>query len=115
MAQESFGDFQIRTRAAGESGITDGEEKDLTGGVEVDVGDVSAFTLYLGVSTATAVDVEVYLSPDGGTNYYEPDESPVSVPSDDTSAVEHIPYNASAVKLVASNDTPVKAQLREVV
>jgi len=114
MPQESFGDYTIRRRAAGESGLTDGEE-DLTGGIEAEVGDVSAFTLYLGVSTASAVEVEVYLSPDGGETYYEPDESPVSLASDDESAVEHIPYNASAVKLVASDATPVKAQIREVV
>ena len=115
MAQESFGDYTMRKRAAGESGLTDGEEKDLTGGVEAEVGDVSAFTLYLGVSTASAVDVSVYLSPDGGTTYYEPDESPVEMASDDESAVEHIPYNASMVKLVASDATPVQAQIREVV
>jgi len=115
MAQESFGDYTIRRRAAGESGLTDGEEQDLSNGVEAEVGDVSAFTLYLGVSTASAVDVEVYLSPDGGATYYEPDESPVALASDDESAVEHIPYNASAVKLVASNATPVQAQIREVV
>jgi len=114
MAQESFGDYTVRKRAAKENSLTDGEE-DLTGGIEVDVDDVSAFTLYLGVSTASAVEVSVYLSPDGGTNYYEPDESPVSLSSDDESAVEHIPYNASAVKLVASDATPVKAQIREVV
>lgn len=116
MAQESFGDYTIRRRAAAESGLTDGEE-DLTGGVEAEVGNVSAFTLYLGVSTASSVEVEVevYLSPDGGTTYYEPDESPVALASDDESAVEHIPYNASAVKLVASDATPVKAQIREVV
>jgi len=114
MPQESFGDYTIRRRAAGESGLTDGEE-DLSGGVEAEVDDVEAFTLYLGVSTASSVEVSVYLSPDGGTNYYEPDESPVSMASDDDSAVEHIPYNASMVKLVASDATPVKAQIREVV
>ncbi|WP_232703153.1 hypothetical protein [Halobacterium wangiae] len=114
MPQESFGDYTIRKRAAGESGLTEGEE-DISDGIDVEVGDVSAFTLYLGVSTATAVDVQVFLSPDGGTNWYEPDESPVSLPSDDESAVEHIPYNASAVRLVESSGTPVKAQIREVV
>lgn len=114
MPQESFGDYTMRKRAAGESGLTDGEE-DLSDGVEAEVGDVSAFTLYLGVSEETAVDVSVYLSPDGGQNWYAPDESPVSVTSTDESKVAHVPYNASAVKLVANNTTPVQAQIREVV
>lgn len=114
MPQESFGDYTIRKRAAGENGITDGEE-DLSGGVEVDVGDVSAFTLYLGVSDESAVDVTVFLSPDGGTNFYEPDESPVSFASTDGSKVEHIPYNANRVRLKANNATPIQAQIREVV
>ncbi|GAA0276965.1 hypothetical protein [Halobacterium noricense] len=114
MAVESEGDYTVRKRAAEESGLTDGEE-DLSDGVEVDVGDVSAFTLYLGVSTGTAVDVTVMLSPDGGTNFYEPDESPVSFASSDESKVEHIPYNANRIRLKANNTTPVKAQLREVV
>jgi len=113
MAQESFGDYTMRKRAGEESGLTDGEE-DISGGVDIEVGDGDSFTLYLGVSEATAIDVQVYLSPDG-TNWYEPDESPVTFTSGDESAVEHIPYNASAVRLVGSNTTPVKAQIREVV
>ena len=114
MAQESFGDYTMAKRAAGSAGLTDGEE-DISGGVEAAVGDVSAFTLYLGVSTATAVDVQVVLSPDDGTNWYEPEESPVTFTSGDESAVEHIRYNASRIRLKGSNATPVKAQLREVV
>ncbi|MFB6087856.1 MAG: hypothetical protein ABEJ85_04985 [Haloarculaceae archaeon] len=114
MAQETYGDYTLRKRGGEESGLTNGEE-DITDGIEVPVGDVSAFTLYLGVSTAAAVDVQVFLSPDGGANWYEPDESPVSIASDDDSAVEHIPYNANRIRLKATNTTPVKAQLREVV
>jgi len=113
MPQESFGDYTVRKRAAAESGLTDGEE-DLSNGVEVDVDDVTAFTLYLGVSESAAVDVTVFLSPDG-ENFYEPDESPVSFASGDASKVEHIPYNATRIRLKTNNSTPVQAQIREVV
>lgn len=115
MAGETYGDYNVQKRAGEESGLTDGEQ-DISDGVQNDLADVTAFTLYLGVADdADAVDVAVYLSPDGGTNYYEPDESPVSIPSSETSAVEHIPYNASALKLVATTTTPIQAQIREVV
>jgi len=114
MPQESFGDYTVRKRAAAESGLTDGEE-DISGdGVEGDLDDVTAFTLYLGVSEDTAIDVSVFLSPDGEF-WYEPDESPVSVASDNSSSIEHIPYNATAIRLVGNNATPVRAQIREVV
>ncbi|WP_353634599.1 hypothetical protein ABSL23_02270 [Halobacterium sp. NMX12-1] len=114
MAGETYGDYTLNKRAGGESGLTDGEE-DISGdGVESPLADATAFTLYLGVDTATAIDVSVFLSPDGDW-WYEPDESPVSVASDDASAVEHIPYNAAAVRLVGNNTTPVRAQIREVV
>jgi len=115
MAQEMTGDIEkLKGRAGDQSGLTNGEE-DISGGVEVAVGNVPAFTLYLAVSTATAIDVTVELSPDDGTNWYVPDESPISFASSDDFGVEHIPYNASRVRLTGSNTTPVKAQLREVV
>ncbi|MCD2202742.1 hypothetical protein [Halobacterium sp. KA-6] len=114
MAGETYGDYTLTKRAAEESGLTDGEQ-DISDGVEGDLADATAFTLYLGVSTQTAIDVSVYLSPDGGEHWYEPDESPVSVPSDDASAIEHIPYNASNIRLVGENATPVRTQIREVV
>lgn len=115
MPTEVSGDIEnLQGRAGGDFGLTDGEE-DISGGVEADVDDVESFTLYLGVSTSTAIDVQVYLSPDGGQNWYEPDESPVSFTSSDESAVEHIPYNTSRLRIVGSNTTPVKGQVRQVV
>jgi len=111
MAQESFGDYTIRKRAASESGLTDGEE-DISGGVEAAVGDVPAFTLFLG--TEGAVDVEVALSPDGGSTWYVTPESPVQF-AEAGADIIHIEYNASNIRLTGSNGTAVEAQIREVV
>jgi len=111
MPQESFGDYTIRRRAAGESGLTDGAE-DITGSVEAEVDDVSAFTLFLGAQGA--VDVEVELSPDDGSTWYEAPESPVSF-GEGGAEVVHIRYNVTNIRLTGSDATPVEAQVREVV
>lgn len=111
MPQESFGDYKIVKRAAGQSGLTDGAE-DISDGIEAAIGDVSAFTLFLGATGA--VDVEVQLSPDGGTTWYVTPESPVSFSEADADIV-HIKYNANRIRLAGSNVTPVEVQVREVV
>lgn len=100
-------------RVADTNKLADGEA--IQDGREHGVGNVEAVTLFLKVMDAVAVDVIVELSPDSGSTWYQPDESPVSFASDDEDAVEHIPYNADRIRLTSSNDTPVTAQLREVV
>jgi len=111
MAQESFGDYTMRKRAAAQQGITNGAE-DISGSVETEVGDVSSFTLYLG--TEGAVDVEVALSPDGGKTWYVTPESPVQF-AEAGADIIHIEYNASNIRLTGSNGTAVEAQIREMV
>jgi len=75
MPTETVGDVEkIQGRATLERGLTDGAE-DISGGTASELGDTSSWTLYLGAEGA--VDVEVSLSPDGGTTWYVVPESPV--------------------------------------
>lgn len=96
---------------------TDGDgnavQQDISGGVETDVSNVDAVTIYLDV--AGAVNVTVEFSPDDGANWYEPAaESPVEFSSAGTDLV-HVEYNVDRLRLTGSDSTGVKAQIREVV
>ena len=92
------------------------DAEDISGGVAYVLGETQTVTLFLKVTEATAVDVTVELSPDGGSTWYEAsDESPVSVASNEQDKAEHIPYNATHLRISANNQTPVTAQVREVV
>jgi len=100
----------INDLASDDRTVADGE--DISNGVEDDIADVSSFTVYL--SAGSAVDVTVELSPDGGTTWYEPEESPVSMDGS-TDGVERISYDSNKLRLTGSDTTPVTAQIREVV
>jgi len=112
MALETAAEIEeLKGRAGAEKTLTDGAE-DISGGKEINVGDVSSVTLYL--DAAAAVDVTVEFSPDG-TNWYEPVvESPVSFTAAGTEIV-HIDFNAAKLRVTGSNTTAVRAQTREVV
>lgn len=112
MAQETFGDYRVESRAGDESGITAEGGEDISGGVETEVGNVSTFTLYL--SVGAAVDVKVEASPDGGDTWYLLPESPVKFASKGDDAV-HLQYNMNRIRLTGSNTSSVEAQIREVV
>lgn len=102
---------ELQSRWGGSSGLTDGAE-DISSGVQAEVGNVPAFSLYLSVDGA--VNVAVELSPDGGETWYTVPESPVEFGAEGDDIV-HIRYNATNVRLTGSNATTVKAQIREVV
>ena len=103
----------LTSRAGFKSDLADTE--DISGGVETELGDTNTVTLFLKVTEGAAIDVKVELSPDGETWYEPTDESPVSFASNDTDKVEHIPYNASHLRITGGNATAVQAQIREVV
>lgn len=85
---------------------------DISSGVAAEIGNVSAFTLFLKAEGATTVTVE--FSPDHGENWYEADESPVSF-SEAGDSTDLIKYKMTHIRITASDSTPVKAQVREVV
>lgn len=85
---------------------------DISGGVEQGVQSPSSFTLF--VSASAAVEVKVELSPDGGTTYFTPTESPISIGTGGGDAVEHFDYDVSHVKLTGNNTTAVQALIRAV-
>lgn len=102
---------ELKDRFASNSQLADSE--DTSGGVETAIGDVQSYSLFLDVGGA--VDLTVKLSPDGGETWYEPrDESPISFGGANTD-VYWFEYDADRLRLTGSNDTPVSAQIREVV
>jgi len=102
---------ELKGRLASASQLADSE--DTSNGVETVIGDVQSYTLFLDVGGA--VDLTVELSPDGGETWFEPrDESPISFGGSNTD-VYWFEYDADRLKLTGSNDTPVSAQIREVV
>lgn len=112
MPGEWFGDIdKLQGRAGDHTGLTDGAE-DISSGVETEIANVLAFTLYVGAQGA--VDVTVDLSPDGGTTWFEAPESPVTF-SEAGSDITRIEYHASRIRLTGSNTTNVEATVREVV
>jgi len=89
------------------------DSEDISGNVTEPIDDLRNFTLYLKVSGA--VDITVELSPDDGSNWYEPaDDSPVEFSGSGTDIVL-IRYQANKIRLTGSNGTDVTAQVREVV
>jgi hypothetical protein len=104
---------ELEARGGLDTELTADDGEDISGGVSTDMVRSSDATLYLDVDGA--VDVHVYLSPDSeGSKLFEPEESPVSFEAADGEVV-HIDYNASFIKLVASNQTVVWARIEEVV
>jgi len=102
---------ELQGRATLERGLTDGAE-DISAGTASELGDASSWTLYLGAEGA--VDVEVSLSPDGGTTWYVAPESPVSFSEADADIIK-MGYDATAVRIQGSDATGVEAQIYEVV
>lgn len=102
---------KLRGRWGGESGLTDGQQ-DISSSVETEVGNVPVFSVYL--STAGAVTIDVKLSPDGGSTWYTPPESPIEFSAADDDIV-NIEYNATDIRLTGRSTTAVQAQIREVV
>jgi len=102
---------ELQGRATLESTLTDGAE-DISGGTASLLGDVSSWTLYLGAEGA--VDVEVSLSPDGGTTWYVAPESPVEFSEAGADIIE-MGYDATAARIEGSDATAVEAQIYEVV
>ena len=105
----------VEGRGAAEASVTDGFE-DISDGIEARMntqsGDVSAATVY--VETEGAMTLTVELSPNNGERWYEPlSESPVEFAQADTDAI-HVEYNASHVRLTASDATGVRADIRVV-
>lgn len=86
--------------------------QDVSGGVESPIGDVNSFTVYLDV--AGPVDITIELTPDGGSNWYEPSESPVSFAEAGQEAIR-MTYSTDRVRITGSDTTDVQAQIQEVV
>lgn len=101
---------------SGDVNITGGDDSvidlqnpagDISGGVTADPQQESR-TLFL--NTAGAIDITVELSPDGGSNFYEIDESPIEINSATDRTVE-FGYDFDRIKLTGSNTTDVLAQI----
>lgn len=104
---------ELEARGGLDTELTDDAGQDISGGVSTDLIRSSDTTLYL--QADGAVKVHVYFSPDSeGTMLFEPDESPIEFTEAGKEMV-HIEYNASFIKLVGSNTTPVWARTEEVV
>ncbi|MDH5019030.1 hypothetical protein [Halobacterium rubrum] len=102
---------ELQGRASIERGLTNGAE-DISGGTASMLGDASSWTLYLGAEGA--VNVEVSLSPDGGTTWYVAPESPVQFDAAGADIIA-MGYDATAIRLEGSDATAVEAQVYEVV
>jgi len=100
----------ISGRASGDSMLADSE--DITGGVTAAIADVQSFTVY--VAADGEVDIEVAASPDGGQSWYVLPESPLRFAAAGEEAI-HVRYNMTHLRLDASNETDVTAQVRQVV
>ncbi|WP_058365231.1 hypothetical protein [Haloparvum sedimenti] len=106
---------KIDAREGVSTAITDGYE-DLTGdGTEASLstglGDPSSATLY--VATEGAVELTVEFSPDGGTNWFEPNDPELPLKFDSAGDdVVLMDFNASDVRVTASDATGVKLALR---
>lgn len=89
------------------------EAQDVSGdGVQAWTSATRSTTLYL--HAAAAVEVEVEVSPDGGSTWYTLPESPVVFGEQGDDAVK-IEYDFNRIRLTGSNATNVTAQVREVV
>jgi len=86
-------------------------EADISKGVSAPLKNYERWTLYL--KTAGAITIYIYLSPDGGVNWYQPEESPVIFNAAGDKLIE-FGYDATNIKLVGSNSNKVTAQVRGV-
>ena len=87
------------------------ENQDISQGVIIQLGNFRRWTLYL--KTQGAINITVELSPDGGLTWFEISESPISFDTADDDIIE-FGYDATHVKLIGSNTTPVTAIIRGV-
>lgn len=85
---------------------------DISGSVSSSLNDNDSFTLYL--NAGASVDITVNLSPNGGTDTFEPPESPISFGSSGDDVVRFT-YDANHIQLTGSNTTSVQAIIREIV
>lgn len=85
--------------------------EDISGGVTAELSNYDRWTLYLKLTAAC--DITVELSPDGGTTWYEIEESPFSygAAGDGT---EEFGYDATDIRLTSSTADNVTAQVRGV-
>jgi hypothetical protein len=85
---------------------------DISTGRETLLANNDSYTLYLAADGD--VDVSVELSPDSGTTTYAIPESPIPLTADDDEVVR-ISYDSNWMRVTGSNNTPVKAQVREII
>ena len=108
---DASGNLLVAQGARSAGTITVASSADISSGVTANLPPLSKWTLYLHADDA--VDVDIYLSPDG-TNWFKIPESPVSFTGAGDNAVE-FGYVAKAIKLVGSNSTTVTAIIYYVV
>jgi len=84
------------------------DSEDISEGVSITLNNYNQYTLMLHVDGS--IDITVELSPDGGVNWFEIPESPLSYGSaqDD---VKEMGYDADMIKLTGSNATLVTAKI----
>jgi hypothetical protein len=103
---------KIKARGASGTPLTDGAE-DISDGREASLstgtGAASSATLF--IATEGAVGLTIEFSPDGETWREPGDESPIGFDAAGED-VAFIDYDAAAVRVTASNDTPVDLDLR---
>jgi len=106
-------DVALSTRAPKDEGetITICTNADTSGGVTASLKNFKRWTLYLKVSAA--MDITIELSPDGGTTWYEIPESPISFSAAGDDVLE-VGYDATHIKLTGSTTDTVTAQIRGV-
>lgn len=103
---------KIKARGASGTSLTDGA-KDISEGVEATLstgtGAASSATLF--IETQGAVDLTIEFSPDGSAWYEPQSQMPISLSEAGTEVVA-LGYDASALKVTASNSTAVDLDLR---
>ncbi len=86
------------------------DAEDISGGEEAAIGNYSAWTLYL--KAAAAIDVTIELSPDGGTTWYEIEDTVDFAAAGDE--IIEFGFMANRIRLTGSNANDVTAQVRGV-
>ena len=103
---------KIKARGASGTSLTDGAD-DISDGVEASLstgtGAASSATLF--IATDGAVELTIEFSPDGETWREPGDESPIGFDAAGED-VAFIDYDAAAIRISASNNTPVNLDLR---
>ena len=102
----------VKARGSRSTTLTNGAE-DISGGVTapMSTGKGAGTSATLFIETQGAVDLTIEFSPDGSAWYEPQSQMPITF-SEAGTEVLHMGYDASALKVTASNSTAVNLDLR---